>query len=61
MPVTCVDVSESFSPAISPSWHLSVSVPVVASSVYSVPRPPDYKTFPMLNSAEDEIYPAHKC
>ena len=24
-------------------------------------RPPGYKTFSMLNSAEHEIYPAHKC
>ena len=24
-------------------------------------RPQDYKTFSMLNSAEHEIYPAHKC
>ena len=26
-----------------------------------VSRPPGYKTFFMLNSAEHEIYPAHKC
>ena len=25
------------------------------------PRPRGYKTFFMLNSAEHEIYPAHKC
>ena len=29
--------------------------------VLTFARPQGYKTFSMLNSAEHEIYPAHKC
>ena len=33
----------------------------VSQPVWIQIRPPGYKTFSMLNSAEHEIYPAHKC
>ena len=34
---------------------------IMQSIIASMPRPRGYKTFSMLNSAEHEIYPAHKC
>ena len=39
----------------------TVSVAEQAGLGMNVDRPRGYKTFTMLNSAEHQIYPAHKC
>ena len=55
-------ISGSFKAKISFSIlvFISSSVELSIEMFYKI-RPRGYKPFPMLNSAEHEIYPAHKC